>query len=150
MELSELLDRFESEAFSEARPHPGSLGVVRKINEKGILTAVVTNSGRAPVDSLLGVFGFLPYINAVITRDEVSRLKPEPDGILTALSRLMVKAEDSVYIGDSVLDIQASRKAGVKCVSVATGLYKAETLMSHRPDYLIHRIEDLEEIVFPA
>ena len=148
-ELSELLNGFERIALSEARPHPGSLGTVKRIMERGVTTAIVTNSGRGPVESLLSAFGFLPYLSLVITRDEAGKLKPEPDGILVALARLGVGPGDAVYVGDSVLDIQASRRAGVQCVSVATGLYRAETLMAERPDFLISRIEELEEILFP-
>jgi HAD superfamily hydrolase (TIGR01509 family) len=148
-QLSEILDKYEMQAFREAKPHPGSLGVLKMISSEKILTAVVTNSGRLPVDVMLGTFGFLPYISIIITRNEMTKLKPEPDGILKALNSLRVRAGDSIFVGDSVIDIQASKKAGVKCVAVATGLYQAEALMAQNPDYLIHKIEDLEAIIFP-
>jgi pyrophosphatase PpaX len=148
-DLSSILDDFELRAFGEAKAHPGSLKVLRSISERGIKTAVVTNSGRKPVDALLGGFGFLPYLTLIITRDEVKKLKPQPDGLLTALEKLGVNAEDALYVGDSVIDIDAAKSAHVISVAVATGLYEAEKLADRGPNYLIRNIDELESIVFP-
>ncbi|MHB8565919.1 MAG: HAD family hydrolase [Nitrososphaerales archaeon] len=148
LEIHRILDSFETAAFKEAKVHPGAIDTLRRISSSGILTAVVTNSGRAPVDGLLLHHGFLQYLELVVTRDEVERIKPSPDGILAALQKLEVEKKEALYVGDSVLDIEASRAAGVKCVSVASGLYDAKDLVKFRPDYLIHRIEELTNIVF--
>ena len=149
-QLSTLLDKFELNAFKETKVHPGSLSVLKTISSRKILTAVITNSGRHPVDLMLESFGFMPYLSLIVTRNEMTKLKPEPDGLLRALDRLGVRASDSLYVGDSVIDIQASKKAGVKSVAVTTGLYQAEALQLEEPDYLISRIEELEKIVFPG
>ena len=149
-EISKVLDRFEIQAFNEARVHPGSLPILKKITSKGIRAAVVTNSGRVPVDLLLENFGFSPYLSLIVTRNEVERLKPDPQGILRALEALQARREDSIYVGDSIIDVQAARAAKVSSVAVASGLYKAEELMEHGPDFLIQRIEELEGIVFPS
>jgi len=149
-EIYGILDSFEMEAFDRAKAHPGSLQTLIRIAKRGIKTALVTNSGRAPVNAKLGKYGFTPYFDALVTRDEMARLKPAPDGIILALEKLSVQSDDALYVGDSILDIEASRVAGVKCVSVASGLYQAEELAQHSPDFLIHRIEELEGIVFPS
>lgn len=149
-EIHRILDTFEMEAFETARAHPGALETLRLIHENKIKTALVTNSGRVPVDLKLKKYGFFPYLDVVVTRDEMKRLKPSPDGLLLAIEKLGITNEEALYVGDSVLDIQASRDAGIKCLSVASGIYAAEELVQFSPDFLIHRIEELTNIIFPG
>ncbi len=146
--LYEILNEFEFESLSRAKPHPGSIQLLKRLKEEQILTALVTNSGRRPVDSILGTFGFLPFLTTVITRDEMASMKPEPDGLLKAIEQLRVGREESIYVGDSVIDIQAARKAGVQSVALALGMYAEDTLVKERPDYMISNIEEVQKIVF--
>jgi HAD superfamily hydrolase (TIGR01549 family) len=146
--LHEILNEFEFEGFSRAKPHPGSLQVLKRLKDEQILTGLVTNSGRRPVDSILGTFGFLPFLTTVITRDEMSSMKPEPDGILKAIEQLEVQKENTVYVGDSVIDIEAARTAGVSSIALSQGLYSRENLEKEKPDYLISNIEEVDEIIF--
>jgi phosphoglycolate phosphatase len=143
-----ILDDYEFKAFSIARPHPGSLGLLKDLKSKQMLCGLVTNSGRKPVDSILGAFGFLHYLSTVITRDEVENLKPEPDGLLAAIRDLRVSAEQSVYVGDSILDIRAAKKADMACIALSEGMYDRETLAQEKPDFMVSKIEDVEKIIF--
>ena len=144
--LSDILDGFEFDAFREAKPHPGSLGLLRSLSDRSFLTAIVTNSGRKPVNSILDVFGFSKFIRFVITRNEVSSLKPNPEGINKALLALGVKAEEAIYVGDSTIDVEAARASGVKSVAVTCGMYGPRMLVPSNPDYLAQNIEDVEGI----
>jgi HAD superfamily hydrolase (TIGR01549 family) len=146
--LSEILENFEFEAFRVAKPHRGSLHLLRRLKDEQILTALVTNSGRRPVDHILSLFGFLPYISLVITRDEMGLMKPEPDGILKAIDELKVAKEETVYVGDSIIDIQAAHSAGIACVALSQGMSTGQVLIKHGPDYLISNIKEVECIVF--
>jgi HAD superfamily hydrolase (TIGR01549 family) len=145
--LSGILEDFEFRSFQEARPHPGSLRVLKKMKDSRIPSAVVTNSGRRPVQSILSVFGFLPYLTLVITRDEMERLKPEPDGLIKAMNLLRADKRSTVYVGDSLIDVEAAKAAGIRCIALATGLYDKASLAQSHPDYLIDKIEELESIV---
>ena len=146
--LLDILEQFEFESFAQAKPHPGSLHLLKRLKDEQVLTALVTNSGRRPVDSILGTFGFVPYLSITITRDEMTSMKPEPDGILKAIEDLNVRKEESIYVGDSVIDIQAARKAGVSSIALSQGMYSGQILAKEEPDYLISKIEEVEDIVF--
>ncbi len=145
--MSEILEEFEFRSFAEAKPHPGSLQLLKRLKEKQFLLAIVTNSGRRPVDSILGTFGFLPYIHLTITRDEMSKMKPEPDGLLSAIETLKVEQSEAVFVGDSVIDIQAAKKAGLTSIALSQGMSTGQILAKEEPDYLISEIEEVEEIV---
>jgi phosphoglycolate phosphatase-like HAD superfamily hydrolase len=83
----------------------------------------------------------------IITRDEMAKLKPEPDGIIKALELLNVTREESIFVGDSVIDIQAAHKAGVTSVALSQGMSSAHVLAREEPDYLISKIEEVEDII---
>lgn len=146
--MCDILDGFEMKSIQESLPHPGSLELLRRLKHEQVLTALVTNSGRRPIDSILGAYGMLPYLNLVISRDEMERLKPEPDGLLKALESLAVDKGDSAYVGDSVIDIQAARKAGVASIALSQGMSTGHLLAREEPDYMISSIEQVEDVLF--
>jgi HAD superfamily hydrolase (TIGR01509 family) len=146
--LSQILETFEYSAFKEANPYPGSLGLLKKLRTSNIASAIVTNSGRGPVSYILRRTGFLPYLSLVVSREDMEQLKPEPEGLLRALQVLHFSPEDAIYVGDSTIDIDAAKKAGVPSVAICAGMYKADVLLQHSPDYLIERIGDAESLIF--
>ncbi|MHB1909580.1 MAG: HAD family hydrolase [Nitrososphaerales archaeon] len=146
-ELSKILEEYEFKGFSEAKPHPGALSLLKYLKEEQVLCALVTNSGRKPVDSFLGNFGFLPYLDLVLTRDDVELMKPEAQGIVKALRILHVKKNQAIFVGDSVIDIQAAKKAGISCIGLTQGMSTIKILSDEGPDYLISSIERVKDIV---
>jgi phosphoglycolate phosphatase len=142
-----LLDDFESKALMEVNAHRDSLPVLRKIKHAEILTGIVTNSGRAPVESVIKEFGFGPYISILVTRNEMEKLKPYPHGLQYAMQQLRVTPNESLYVGDSTIDIEAARLAKMKCAAVSTGLYHIDALRKHSPDFAITSLVELEPIV---
>jgi phosphoglycolate phosphatase len=147
-ELYDILNGFEFEALAETRPHPEALSVLKMIKESQILSGIVTNSGRLPVNSILHEFGFSPYLSTIITRDEMKKMKPMPDGLLEALEQLRLTSDDALYVGDSVIDIEAARAARMKCASVSTGLYRSEELRKFSPDYALDTLDGLHKVLF--
>jgi phosphoglycolate phosphatase-like HAD superfamily hydrolase len=149
-ELSKILEVFEYKGFSLAKPHPGSLRTLKRLKSEQVLCGLVTNSGGKPVSSILREFGFLPYLEPVITRDDMENLKPDPEGILKAIRILEVDREDAVYVGDSIIDIEAAKSAAVSCVALSKGMYTRDSLIQKKPDFIIDNIEDVEQIVFQS
>jgi len=146
-EIFKLLDDFEFEGLSQSKPHAGSVSILRKIKHSEILTGIVTNSGRAPVESILTDFGFSPYLSTVITRNEMEKLKPHPHGLIRAMKELKVSPSESLYVGDSVIDIEAARLAQMKCAVVSTGTYQHEALVKLGPDLAFRTLEELEHAI---
>ena len=75
--------------------------------------------------------------DAVVLGPDVSQRKPHPEGILKCLQQLGVAPQDAIYVGDTPLDIQASRAAGVRAVGVLTGAGDSALLSAHEPDRLV-------------
>lgn len=77
--------------------------------------AIVTRNARAAVHAALG-----PLADGIVVigREDVRRLKPDPEGVHAALAKLGVEPADAVLVGDTYHDVQAARAAGVYSVVV--------------------------------
>lgn len=116
------------------------------LKRAGIVLGIVSGA-RAEVLDLLRAEGLLDRFDAIVLGGDVSRRKPDPEGILKCLKALSVAPEAAVYVGDTPLDLQASRAAGVHAVGVLTGAGDSAMLSAHQPDRLISSHARLFEIV---
>ncbi len=143
-----LLEEFEYKGFLEAEAFPGSVEFLKTLADSNVPSAIVTNSGRKPVNFAIEKFGFQPYVTQVITRNDVKKLKPYPDSLLLALELLGIGNKDTIYVGDSVIDIEAARRAGIKSVGLLSGMLDKQILSQARPDFMIRDISELAQLVF--
>lgn len=127
-------------------------GVVQTLDalkSRGIRLGVVSGA-RPEVMEILGAHGVLERFDAVVLGGDVVRQKPDPEGINRALGRLGVPPQAALYIGDTPIDIQTSRSAGVRSVGVLTGAADSALLSAHGPDRLISSHARLPGIIAPT
>lgn len=146
--LMNIVDYFEVQSCLDAKPYPGTFPLLRKLKESRIRTALVTNSGKRAVSIALENFGFSGLIGFVVTRDDVTLMKPRPEGILKAMDYLEVQVGDSIFVGDSVEDMRAAKAANVRRVAFARSAELEQSLRQEDPDYIIRKIDDLNSILF--
>lgn len=113
---------------------------------RGIALGIVSGA-RPEVLELLREAGILDRFDSVVLAADVSRRKPHPEGIVKCLRQLGVAPERAVYIGDTPIDIQASRAAGVRAVGVLSGACDSATLSAHEPDRLVLSHAGLAQVV---
>ena len=114
----------------------------------GIRLGIVSGA-RPEVLDLLREDGILDRFDSIVLGADVSRRKPDPEGILKCLKVLDVTPDAAVYVGDTPVDIQASRAAGACAVGVLTGAGDSAMLSMHWPDRLISSHAKLVEIIEP-
>lgn len=119
------------------------------LKDAGLLLGIVSGA-RPEVLELLREDGILERFDDVILGADVARRKPDPEGILKSLSRLEVAPGAAMYLGDTEIDIQVSRAAGVHAVGVLTGARSSAHLSACEPDRLISTHARLPAIVEPA
>ena len=98
----------------------GVVETLSGLKTAGFALGIVTGSGEWSLDLLYGL-GVAGMFDAVITGYDVKKRKPDPEGLNKCLERMDVAPGDAVYIGDSVIDMQASHAAGVLPIAVLTG-----------------------------
>lgn len=145
--LNKALDDLEMDWNSRAEPIPGVAEVLAGLKSSSVKIATLTNSGRVPSEWLLRKYGLFGYFDFTLTRDDVPAMKPHADGMLTAISRMGLPKERVLYVGDSVIDVKAAKKAEIKIASVITGRYTAERLHEEGSDYILNSLSELSKLV---
>ncbi len=141
--LYTILDAFEEESAKEASVFPGTRETLEYLRQRSARLAVLTNSGRQAAFAVLRKSGILDCFEFVLTRDDVESMKPSPEGVLLAVSHFGLPREETYYVGDGVYDILAAKEAGLKVVSVATGIYDSDRLKKEGADFVIGSLSDL-------
>lgn len=119
------------DCFTDATsPYPGVIETLDRFRQAGLPMAVITNKAAAFTEPLLEATGILAYLGTVISGDQVTRKKPDPEGIRRALEELGVAADDAAFVGDSANDVTAGLEAGCYVVCVTYGYNRGEDVNS--------------------
>ena len=132
-----------------ARVFAGLAQTLDTLKQSGMLLGIVSGA-RAEVLELLREDGVLDRFDAVVLGEDVARRKPDPEGLLKCLAKLHIDAGQAAYVGDTQVDIQASRSAGMHAVAVLSGAADSAQLSLCEPDRLIWSHASLPQIVRPA
>ena len=116
------------------------------LGKAGVRTAVVSNKADFGVQTLCKTY-FSGLLDVAVGQREGIRLKPAPDSVNEVLRLLEIRREDAVYIGDSDVDIDTARNAGMDCISVTWGFRRREFLLEQGAVILADKPENLEEII---
>jgi sugar-phosphatase len=103
-------------------PVPGAIELVRGLREAGVPLGVATSGQRGYAEGMLAELGVRDCFGAVITADDVTTGKPDPEGFLTACAWLGAPPERSVGFEDAPAGVAAVKAAGMTCVGVTTTL----------------------------
>lgn len=95
------------------RPMPGAAQALDELARRGFRLGVCTNGGRREVGVVFEALGLAGKIHRLVTSSDVPRPKPHPDGLLALLEGFNAPKGHAVYVGDSPIDSQAARAAGV-------------------------------------
>ena len=110
--------------------------MLEELQRRGKKVAVVSNKFYAATQELCHHF-FGDLVTVAIGEREDIRKKPAPDTVIEALRQLNATAEESVYIGDSDVDIDTARNAGMPCISVLWGFRDKDFLIEHGATTLV-------------
>ena len=109
-------------------PYEGIISLLQALHQQGIRTAIVSNKLQSGVDELVDEH-FKGIIDVAIGEREGIRRKPAPDMVDLSVQQLRLEKADCLYIGDSDVDVQTARNAGLDCVAVLWGFRSRDVLL---------------------
>lgn len=116
-------------ALAEDQPLlPGVAGYLAASKRLALKLAVASSSSRAWVAGHLNRLGVLGEFDAIVTADDVERVKPDPEIYLTALARLGLAPDEAIAFEDAPNGIRAARHAGIFTVVVPNEITSALAL----------------------
>lgn len=135
---------YNSHSDIKTSPYPGTLDMLDKLLENGFDIAIVSNKIDSAVKDLSMKF-FGERIKAAIGEKPSIRHKPEPDMVFMAMEEMDADKGNSIYIGDSEVDIQTAKNSGIPCISVLWGFKDRKFLEMSGASILVDSMESLGE-----
>jgi HAD superfamily hydrolase (TIGR01509 family) len=100
---------------------PGARELVTAVADTGARTVLATSAAPNELERLQKVLDLGDVLTGITSDKDVEEAKPEPDLVQAALAIADVAPERAVLIGDTIWDVEAAARAGVRCVGVLTG-----------------------------
>jgi pyrophosphatase PpaX len=127
--------------------YTGVLDAVRDIKAVGLQTGLVTSKNRHGAIRGLRLVGLEALMDVLVCADEVVNPKPHPEPVEKAVALLGADPATTVYVGDSVHDMNSGRAAGVRTAAALWGPFSRAQLEVTKPDYWLEKPGDLVEVV---
>ena len=137
---------YDAHAQIKTGPYPGIPELLNQLSREGVRLAVVSNKPDEAVRVLTERYfpGVFPV--AIGNRDGWAT-KPAPDSVYEAMRLLGARRESTVYVGDSDVDVDTARNAGLDSVIVTWGFRDEDFLRAHGAQHLAHNTDELYEML---
>lgn len=147
-ELVEAYREHNIPLHSELEAFEGVEALLVTFAAEGRKLGIVTAKRRKTVELAFDVLGIGRFFDAVVTADETTRHKPDPEPVFLALERLGSNAAEAAFVGDSPFDVGAGKSAGVYSVGVTWGkLHSEERLLEAGADIIVHTPSELLDVL---
>ncbi len=125
-----------------SRPFPGVLELLEGLKGRGLKLGLLTNKRRQLGSLEVEHTGIGRFLDSAVYRDDVGVLKPDPKGLLHALTELGVPPGEAVMAGDAAGDVQCAKAGGAAGVAALWGALDAARVLAAGPHAVWHTVED--------
>ena len=125
-------------------PYEGIIELMQELRAQGVKQAVISNKQDSAVKPLAARY-FPGLLESALGESETVKKKPNPDAVLAALRELGVDKADAIYVGDSEVDVQTAKNAGMACAAVSYGFRSEEELLAAGAEHICHSVKELRE-----
>ncbi|WP_461809796.1 HAD family hydrolase [Faecalimonas sp.] len=127
--------------------YEGIMDMLEELEERGIKLAILSNKPhQQSIDVVARILGKHRFSCVNGQREGIEK-KPDPAGVFQIMKCLQVTKEECLYIGDSEVDVETARRAGVTSIGVSWGFRSKEVLQNAGADYIIDRPCELLKFV---
>jgi len=141
--MKRFVHHYEATAGTTSTPFPHVLETLRKARDYGVKQAVVTNKERRFADRILEKHGLTDQFDLIVCGDSLSVKKPNPAVITHCLNTLGATQGESLFIGDSEIDVSTAKAAGVMCWAVPYGYNLGRPISEAMPDRIVPDIREV-------
>lgn len=128
-----LIQDMEEEAASRTSLFDFVRPALKRLISRGIAPAIITRNNRQAVSTVFP--DVQDYLSALLTREDVGAVKPDPAHLMAALQAVGVNPSEALMVGDHPTDVLTARRAGTFAGAVASGGTSKEELLRGDPDF---------------
>ncbi|GIM90661.1 HAD family hydrolase [Paractinoplanes toevensis] len=128
--IADAHDEFYQPWWEQLRPLPAAADLLRACAERGLAVVLASSAKKDELETLRRVIDADDVIAAATSSDDAKQSKPAPDILQAALDQSGVDAQQCVFVGDSVWDVEAAARLGIPCIGLTCGGTSAAELES--------------------
>ncbi|NHJ31978.1 MAG: HAD family phosphatase [Asgard group archaeon] len=121
----------------------GAKEILEFLMKKKIPLALASSTPKFNVDKMLNSADIFDYFNVIITGEDITFGKPNPEVFLKAAEKGNFTNEECIVIGDSPHDVHAAKNAKMKIIAVNTGKHSFEEIQETKPDTIVKTLKEL-------
>ena len=140
--LEQYREHYEAHCREKTRPYEGIAALLETLRNEGKRIAVVSNKPEGALRTLCDEY-FAGLVEVVAGDAPGRRRKPWPDMVEAALKELGAEKKDAVYVGDSEVDVQTGKNAGLPVIAVSWGFRGREALEEAGAERIVDTVEQL-------
>ena len=138
---------YDAHGTQLTKPYDGIPSVLEALQKQGLKLAVASNKYQAATTELVKYYFPQIAFSAVLGQREGLPTKPDPLFVEDILKQTRTAAGDALYVGDSDVDMQTARNAGVDACAVTWGFRTREELAAYHPKYMAEKPEDILQML---
>ena len=140
--LVKMREKYLQICLNKTRPYKGIPEVIDELARKGVKLAVLTNKDQKMAQQIVNHFfnGFFQIVKGTMAAIPV---KPQPFEALQILEKLNISCQEAIFVGDSNIDIQTAKSAGIKALGVSWGFRGKKELMEAGAETIIDEVNQL-------
>jgi HAD superfamily hydrolase (TIGR01509 family) len=123
------------------RAYPGVIELINVLHNHYVL-ALTTSSSKTEADLVLAAFNMKDAFGVVVTADDVSKGKPDPQPYVLTASRLGIDPRDCMVIEDSTSGVRSAKAAGMHCIAITTTHAASDLLQA---DAVVHSFDAINK-----
>lgn len=140
--LAYFLKFYRAHALQHTRCYPGIPELLLELSGQGHKLAILTNKPAKISTDIVAGLGIGQYFFRIYGGDSLFGKKPDPEGIRLLRDEAGEPVGNTLMVGDSAVDVQTARNAGVRCCGVGWGI-QPESFELNPPDFLIQSPREL-------
>ena len=144
--LAGFIAHYGAHSRDNTKPYDGIPELLDVLDAMGVRQAIVSNKIDFAVKELSKVY-FGDRMKVAVGDDPSRKKKPAPDSVWEAMRQLGVDKDETVYVGDSDVDVITARNAGIPCVAVCWGFRPEECLREAGAQHIAHSPDELLEMI---
>ena len=141
--LEIFLEHYRLANGRHSRLFPDVARTLETLHERGVALGCVTNKPEAFTHPLLDHFGLRSLFGTIVAGDTVAEKKPHPLPLWTAADELGIAREQTLFVGDSIHDVEAARRAKMPVICVSYGYNHGHDIAEAHPDQVIDNLAEL-------
>lgn len=130
-------------------PYPGIADMLSRLQEAGVMLAVASNKYQSATEKLVAHYFLHINFVCVLGQRQGIPVKPSPNIVHEIMEKANVGKSDTLYVGDSGVDMQTAINAGIDAVGVSWGFRSQAELASYNPHAIANHADELAELVLP-